>query len=341
MVFPMTTNPPYRVALVGCGLIGQKRLGNLPPGCVKVACDLNLDRARKLAAQSPGCLATDSVDQAVSSPEVDAVMIATVNSTLAPIAILAVRAGKHVLVEKPGGIAARELKHLRALATRRGVQVRVGYNHRYHPACLKALEILRSGALGPIMFVRGRYGQGGRLDYEKEWRADPRLSGGGELIDQGVHLVDLAGVFLGQFTHVEGHVATYFWDMPVEDNAFLSLRNRAGRTAWLHVSCTEWKNLFSFEIYGRDAKLHWEGLGGSYGLERLTYYRMLPQMGPPETIIYEFPRGDESWKIEMTEFFEDIRLRRTPVPGLKEAIAALEVVEKIYRGPKRQEPGQD
>jgi len=119
--------------------------------------------------------------------------------------------------------------------------------------------------------------------------------------------------------------------MPVDDNAFLSLRNAAGNTAWLHVSCSEWKNLFSLEIYGRDAKLHWEGLGGSYGIERLTYYKMLPQMGPPETTIWEFPRGDESWKIEMAEFFEDIKLKRTPAPGLKEAKAALAVVEKIYQ----------
>jgi predicted dehydrogenase len=320
-----------RVAIIGCGLIGQKRLNNLPPGSVTVACDLQLERARKLAAQSPGCVATDSVEQAVSSSNVDAVMIATLNSALAPIACQAAKAGKHVLVEKPAAISVRELTKLEALARKSKVLVRVGYNHRYHPAGLKALEIFRSGALGPIMFVRGRYGQGGRVGYEKEWRADPKLSGGGELIDQGVHLIDLAGIFLGEFTKVEGHATTYFWKMPVDDNAFLSLRNKAGNTAWLHVSCSEWKNLFSLEIYGRDGKLHWEGLGGSYGVEKLIYYKMLPQMGPPDTTIWEFPRGDESWKIEMQEFFEDIRTKRTPVPGLKEAKAALVVVEKIYR----------
>jgi predicted dehydrogenase len=266
----------------------------------------------------------------VNSPTVDVVMVATLNATLAPIAMQAVQAGKHVLVEKPAGITVAELEQLQASAAQRGALVRTGYNHRYHPACLKALEIFRSGALGPMMFVRGRYGQGGRVGYEKEWRADPKLSGGGELIDQGVHLIDLAGIFLGEFTCVEGHVATYFWNMPVDDNAFLSLRNATGNTAWLHVSCSEWKNLFSLEIYGRDGKLHWEGLGGSYGIERLTYYKMLPQMGPPETTVWEYPRGDESWKIEMAEFFEDIRLRRTPVPGLKEAIAAMRVVEQVY-----------
>lgn len=325
-----------RVALIGCGLIGQKRLNLLPPGSVTVACDTQIDRAKKLAAQSPGCLATASVNEAVSRPNVDVVVIATINSALTPIALQAVRHGKHVLVEKPAAVNLAELEELETAARENQVLVRVGYNHRYHPAALKALEIFRSGALGPIMFLRGRYGQGGRIGYEKEWRADPKLAGGGELIDQGVHLIDLAGIFLGEFTTIEGHVATYFWKMPVDDNAFLSLRNAAGATAWLHVSCSEWKNLFSLEIYGRDAKLHWEGLGGSYGMERLTYYKMLPQMGPPETTIYEYPRGDESWKIEMAEFIEDIKTGRTPVPGLKEAKAALGVVETIYKSGKRE-----
>jgi len=322
--------PPPRIALIGCGLVGRKRLPMLPPGSVRFACDSDLTRAQQLAAQSPGCLATDSVEKAVASPDVELVLIATVNASLAPIALQAVQHGKHVLVEKPAAVTVRELDELDAAAKQRGVRVRVGYNHRYHPACLKALELFQSGALGPILFVRGRYGQGGRIGYEQEWRADPKRSGGGELIDQGVHLIDLAGIFLGEFTEVTGHAATYFWKMPVDDNAFLSLRDRDGRTAWLHASCTEWKNLFSFEIYGRDGKLHWEGLGGSYGLERLAWYKMLPQMGPPETAIFEYPRGDESWQIEMAEFFEDIRLGRTPVPGLKEARAVLAVVEKIY-----------
>ena len=328
----MATDAPStpRVALIGCGLVGQKRLNLLPSGSVTVACDLHLARAQRLAGQSPGCLATDSVEQAVSAPNVDVVMIATVNASLAPLALQAAQAGKHVLIEKPGAISVKQLEELEAVAHQLGVLVRVGYNHRYHPAALKALEIFHGGALGPMMFVRGRYGQGGRIGYDKEWRADPKLSGGGELIDQGVHLIDLAGIFLGEFTQVEGHLSTCFWNMPVDDNAFLSLRNAAGATAWLHASCTEWKNLFSLEIYGRHGKLHWEGLGGSYGLERLTYYKMLPEMGPPETTVFEFPRGDDSWRIEMNEFFEDIRLRRIPQPGLKVAKATLTVVERLH-----------
>ena len=296
-----------------------------------VACDTNLSRAEELVKLAKSGRAVTDFQSAVSDPQVQVVFVSTLNSTLAPITLAAVKNGKHVLVEKPAGINVAELHEIEAAAKKTGALVRVGYNHRFHPACLKALELFHNGVLGPMMFLRGRYGQGGRIGYEKEWRADPKLSGGGELIDQGVHLIDLAGIFLGEFTTVEGHATTYFWKMPVDDNAFLSLRNAAGNTAWLHVSCSEWKNLFSLEIYGRDGKLHWEGLGGSYGVERLTYYKMLPQMGPPETTIWEYPRGDESWKIEMTEFFEDIKSKRTPVPGLKEAKAALEVVEKIYK----------
>ena len=321
-----------RVAIIGCGLVGEKRMKLLAPGTVTVACDLDLDRAKKLAALSPGCEATDSVEKVVTAANVDCVMVATINASLAPLSIQALRAGKHVLAEKPGALNRQEFEAVEAAAKQSGALYRIGYNHRYHPAFLKAREIFASGALGPMMFLRARYGQGGRIGYDKEWRADPKLSGGGELIDQGVHLIDLAGIFLGEFTQVDGHVATYFWNMPVDDNAFLSLRNAEGQTAWLHASCTEWKNLFSLEIYGRDGKLHMEGLGGSYGLEKLTWYKMLPQMGPPETTVWEYPRGDESWKIEMQEFFEDIRLKRTPVPGLKEARAVLQVVERIYAG---------
>ena len=319
-------------AIIGCGLIGKKRVTGMPAGSqLVVACDTNLSRAEELVKLAKSGRACTDFKDAVADSKVEVVFIATLNSMLAPIALEAVKNGKHVLVEKPAAIHTKELDEIEAAAKKTGALVRVGYNHRYHPAALKAVELFRSGLLGPMMFLRGRYGHGGRIGYDKEWRADANISGGGELIDQGVHLIDLAGIFLGEFTQVEGHATTYFWKMPVDDNAFLSLRNAAGSTAWLHVSCSEWKNLFSLEIYGRDAKLHWEGLGGSYGIEKLTYYKMLPQMGPPETTIWEFPRGDESWKIEMAEFFEDINLKRTPVPSLKEAKAALAVVEKIYQ----------
>ena len=259
------------------------------------------------------------------------VIVATLHDSLAEITRTAVQAGLHVLVEKPAARNAAELRALPALAAARGVQVRVGFNHRRHRAFRDAKRLVDAGELGPLMFVRARYGHGGRPGYDREWRSDPALSGGGELIDQGPHIIDLARWLLGDFTSVDGFAATFFWDMPVDDNAFLLLRTSEGKTAFLHASCTEWKNTFSFEIYGRDGKIDINGLGGSYGLERMAFYRMLPQMGPPETVIREYPMADDSWNVEFSDFLEDIRLSRRPDAGLAEAVAVLEVIEQIYR----------
>lgn len=319
-------------AIIGCGLIGRKRLaalGKTPP--VLYACDLDTARAADLARLAPGCTPTTDYQVVLADPRVTAVIVATLNASLAPITLAAVRAGKHVLVEKPGALNAAQLRTIEAAARKTGALVRLGYNHRFHPALQQARDLIDRGALGPLMFLRARYGHGGRRGYDREWRADPALSGGGELIDQGVHLIDLARWFLGDFASVQGHAATYFWDMKVDDNAFMSLRTSGGQTAWLQVSCTEWKNLFSFEIYGRNAKIAIEGLGGSYGVERLAFYKMLPEMGPPDTTIFEYPRGDESWEIETRAFMDDIRVGREPAPGLKEGIRTLEIVEEIYR----------
>jgi predicted dehydrogenase len=316
-------------AIVGCGLIGSRRAGTVAKGALRLVCDLDFEKAQALG-KSCGARAVGGIEEITADPEVDAVIVSVANAALAPITLTAVRAGKHVLVEKPAAISSKHLAEIESVATASGSLVRIGYNHRFHPAFLKIRERMRTQTLGEILFVRARYGHGGRVGYEREWRADPKLSGGGELIDQGVHLIDLAAMFLGEFTQVDGHAVTAFWNMPVDDNAFLNLRTAEGKTAWLHVSCTEWKNLFSFEVYFRYAKLQVDGLGGSYGLERLTYYQMQPEMGPPETTIYEFPKGDSSWAIELNEFIEDIRLGRQPSPGLAEGRRTLEIVETIY-----------
>jgi predicted dehydrogenase len=320
-----------RYAIIGCGLIGKKRASTLAPGQLVAACDTDIGRAQNLVAAVGQGVATASPAEAIENPQVDAVIVATINNALAPLGRQAIENGKHVLIEKPAGMNQAEIDALISSATKQNVCVRVGFNHRYHAAFRKARELVDAGELGPLMFARARYGHGGRVGYEREWRADPKLAGGGELMDQGVHLIDLARWFLGEFSEIDGHAATYFWKMPVEDNAFLNLRTSSGETAWLHVSCSEWKNLFSFELYGRDGKLHIEGLGGSYGVERLSFYKMLPAMGPPETTIWEYPGADTSWKHELAEFEQDIAQRREPSAGLPAAAACLRVVEEIYR----------
>lgn len=329
-----STEQPLKFAVIGCGLIGRKRiaaLAKMPSASLRYACDVDALRAAEAAQVVPGCAAATDFRAVVRDPQIDAVVVATLNGSLAPITLAAVQAGKHVLVEKPGALNAAQLRTIKEAATATRVRVRIGFNHRFHPALQKTRELVDAGELGPLMFMRARYGHGGRKGYDREWRADPTRSGGGELIDQGVHLIDLAGWFFGDFTEVDGHAATYYWDMKVDDNAFVSLRTAKGQTAWLHASCTEWKNMFSLELYGRHAKVAVDGLGGSYGVERVTFYKMLPEMGPPDTTIFEYPRGDNSWAMELEAFISDIRKRHDPQPGLEDGIRTLEVVEQIYR----------
>jgi len=318
------------VAIIGCGLIGQKRAGALGPARLLACADPVLRRAEALSSSAPDAVALTDWRAALDVAGVDIAIVAATNNLLAEITTAAIEAGKHVLVEKPAARSTAELRPVIEAAERHGRLVRVGFNHRYHRSLRKARELFAAGALGEMMFVRGRYGHGGRPGYEREWRADPALAGGGELLDQGVHLIDLARCFLGDFAHVTGAAHTYYWPMLVDDNGFMLLQTARQQTAFLHVSCTEWKNLFSLEIYGRDAKLHAEGLGGSYGVERLTYYKMLPEMGPPETTTWEYPMVDDSWAVELAEFLEDVALNRPPAAGLSDALKALEVVEKVY-----------
>jgi predicted dehydrogenase len=166
---------------------------------------------------------------------------------------------------------------------------------------------------------------------EDEWRCRPEVSGGGELIDQGSHLIDLSRWFLGDLTLDYAAVPTMFWKIATDDNCFLALRNAGGALAWLHASWTEWKNTFSFEIFGRGGKLAIEGLGGSYGVERLTYYRMLPEMGPPETTAWEYPLADRSWELEFADFVAAVRDGRRPCGDIADAIANLAIIGEVYR----------
>ncbi len=324
-----------RVGLVGCGLIGRKRAQSLGEHQLVVVADIDRDRARNLARGIPGCRVADRWEKVADDDQVDLVIVATSNDSLVPVGRRAVAAGKHVLIEKPAARNADELAPLVEEARNARVVAKVGFNHRFHPAILQARAIFDSGAVGPLMYIRARYGHGGRLGYEREWRADPQMSGGGELLDQGVHLIDLARWFAGEFVEATGHVGTFFWNMPVEDNGFMLLKTAKGQVAWLHASWSEWKNLFSFEIFGRDGLLQINGLGGSYGVERLVWYRMLPQMGPPETTTWEYPGEDTSWRAEFQDLTRAIERDEVPSGTVEDALAALRVIDAIYRSSGR------
>lgn len=319
-----------RLGIVGCGLIGGKRAKAALDGghAIVAVADLDHARAEALAKATGAAAARDW--RAVVAADVDIVAVSTTHEHLALIALAAIEVGKHVLVEKPAARSAKELAPVVAAAKAKNVVVKAGFNHRFHPAIQQAKAIVDSGALGPLLYIRGRYGHGGRLGMEREWRCKHERSGGGELIDQGSHLIDLSRWFLGDFTTVQGHVTTQFWDIAVDDNCFLSLRTASGQTAWLHASWTEWKNLFCFEIFGRDGKLQIDGLGGSYGVEKLTHYAMTKEMGPPPTTSWEFPFPDRSWDLEFADFIDAIETKRAPIGDVYDAKANLDIIAAIY-----------
>jgi predicted dehydrogenase len=242
--------------------------------------------------------------------------------------------GKHVLSEKPGGLSAAALEQLHALATDTHLVYMVGFNHRYHAAYLEAKKRYDAGEIGTLMFIRARYGFGGRKDYEKEWRFNKAIAGGGELLDQGIHMIDIARLFMGEIDETKGFAENMFWGGEVEDNGFLLLRNASKQVAQIHVSWTNWEWVHSFEIFGSKGYMHIHGLDQRYrGPEQLTIGRADPRSGTfptEETIAYPDEKKEDSLS-RLSDVFASAISGKTPVyPNGQDAAAALRVVETIY-----------
>ncbi len=320
------------VGIVGAGLIGRKRADAVEEvnGTLVAVADKQLDRAKELARIFDAEPHDDWRDL-VKRNDIQLVIISTTNDVLSECACAALELGKHVLIEKPGGRSVAELKKVAATAKKADRIARIGFNHRFHPAIWQAKTLVANGEIGEILYFRARYGHGGRIGYEKEWRADPAISGGGELIDQGVHLIDLCRWMGGEFDLEFGKVDTLFWKMPVDDNAFLFLKGRDERRyAWLHASSTEWKNLFDFEVYGTTGKIEVEGLGGSYGDEMLRIVRVDRVRGAPKVETESFAGTDSSWRQELKALKGELAGRSSAIATIDDGIRALEIVEATY-----------
>ena len=327
----------YRIGIVGAGFIGRKRAetARAHADCdVTMVYDTDGEAARVLAADC-GATAAGSWQEIAAGP-VDIVVVATTHDALASISTACLAGGKHVLCEKPMGRHPQEARRALRASCAADRMLKVGYNHRYHPAVQQVYEACVSGQLGPLMNIRGRYGHGGRPGYDREWRAIPERAGGGELLDQGAHLIDLAKWVLDDFAEVSGYVETHFWDMePLEDNAYGIFRTVSGQIASLHVSWTQWKNLFSFEVHGRDGYAIAEGLGGSYGPEQARIGRRRPEGGAPEEKIVPFTGEDVSWALEWKDFLAGIEGRGIPYALGGEALETLEWVYRLYEAARK------
>jgi len=324
----------FNIGIIGCGLIGLKRSKSLGLRGKLIACaDKNINKAKKIAKNKKIKIFSDW-KKLIEINEIDIVIISTPHNQLTKILLYANKNKKHILVEKPASKNFKEINNLISKTKNTKNKIRVGFNHRYHPSIIKAQKIIKSGEIGKPMYIRSRYGHGGRLGYEKEWRANPSISGGGELLDQGSHLIDLSRLFLGEFNETKGFLNTYFYKISVEDNAFITLKTKSNKIAFLHVSWTEWKNMFSFEIFCKLGKIDINGLGGSYGREQLTLYKMKKKMGIPKQKKWKFNINDLSWTNEINEFYDDILYNRKTIPNLNDAYETHKIINKLYKSSK-------
>ena len=319
------------VAIVGAGLQGRRHAAAIAECGDRVVLVADLDpRAAEALARSAGADVARNSERAVTAPEVQAVVVCTPPAAHEHICTATARAGKAVLCEKPLALDVAGAERIVRAASEAGVVLATGFNLRHHRGLQQARAWLDAGAVGAPMYVRARYGIAGRPGYEREWRADPEVSGGGQVMDQAVHLIDLAAWFLGDFAEASAMLTTSGWAMPVEDNAFALLRTAEGRVASLHASWTEWKNQFAFECFGREGYVRVEGLGGSYGTARAALGRRDPDAPFAEHTI-EYRGADSSWAAQWRDFRAAIEQGRAPLADGAAGLAANRVADAIYR----------
>lgn len=325
------------MGLIGAGLQGWRRapaLEAFPGDQLVVVGSAHLDAAQRLARRM-GCQAVEGWRPVVERDDLDAVIVCTPPHLHAEISIAAMERGMHVLCEKPLARTLEEAEAMVQAAERAGVILKCGFNHRHHPAIRQARRWLEEGRIGQPLFLRCRYGIGGRPGYEREWRADPEVVGGGQLMEQGIHAVDLARWFLGEFSQVTAFVETLFWGIaPLEDNAFALYRTADGAVASIHSSLTQWRNLFSLELYGRDGYVLAEGLGSSYGTERAVLGRRDFEAPFGEGVI-EFRGEDRSWREEWREFASAVREGRQPLGSGRDGLEAMRLVCAAYEAARQ------
>ena len=329
-----------KVAIIGCGLIGRKRAQALSENDQLVACcDVDKSIVEKFAADF-FCNSYTDYKILFQNEDFDIIVVAVVNKYAKDIIISALNFGKYVLAEKPLGrnvIEAEDMISAKQQA-RKSLVFKTGFNHRFHPAIWQAKKVVDSGKIGDVFSIRARYGHGGRPGMEKEWRASKDLCGGGELLDQGVHVIDLIRWFGGDISEVYGKVETKFWNISVEDSAFAVLKTKKDVTASFHVSWTNWKNIFSFEVFGTDGYIRVEGLGGSYGPETLEVGIRKKEGGRPDIELFEFPAEDISWKNEWCELKTAINERREVIGNDYDGLMANKIVEALYLSNQKKQP---
>lgn len=292
----------------------------------------------KQRPELPGVRYYPSAEALIRDPEVKAVFICTPNYLNKPLTIQALRAGKHVFCEKPPAFNAREMEEVIAVErSSNGKKLMYGFNHRHHDSVRKAKESIDSGVYGRILWMRGRYGKSVDQTFYNDWRSKKELAGGGIMMDQGIHMLDLFLMMGGDFDEVHSFVSNLYWKLDVEDNVFATFRNREGLVASLHSTMTQWRHLFSFEIFVEKGYIVINGLltpSGTYGAESMTVAKnrtAAPAATWSDEEHFQF-EIDNSWKREVEHFFEAIEHEGSVRIGhSRDALKLMRLMDKIYQ----------
>jgi predicted dehydrogenase len=327
-------NSPIRVGIAGYGVVGTRR---------REFIDKNeLMRTVAVCDRKLGCtgMFSDGVRhyeryQDLLNEELDALFVCLSNDMAAEATIAGLRQGLHVFCEKPPGRNLEEVAAVIAEAKRRpALKLKYGFNHRYHDSVRDALATIQSGELGRVINLRGVYGKSAIINFESDWRTQREIAGGGILLDQGIHMVDLLRLFAGEFDQVHSFVSNGFWNHDVEDNAYALMRTRSGVVAMLHSTATQWRHRFQLEIALAKGALVLDGIlsgSKSYGAETLTVARAAPgDRGDPREVTTNYT-ADHSWRDEIDEFADAIVRNKPIVNGTAEdALRTMELVYRIY-----------
>jgi predicted dehydrogenase len=329
----MTKNSILKVGIAGYGTVGKRRrqFVDLNPNLVAVAVsDISFGRQG---------MTQDGVKfyptyQGLFNEKIDALFVSLPNYLAAEATIAALERGLHVFCEKPPGRTVQDIRDvITAEKKQPHLKLKYGFNHRYHESVKEAKRVIESGQYGEIINLRGIYGKSSIIPFDKGWRSERQYAGGGILLDQGIHMLDMIRYFAGEFEEIKSFVSNSYWCHDVEDNAYVLMRNREGCVAMLHSTATQWQHKFRLEITLREALLELSGiLSGtkSYGDERL---KIIPKKdGSSVGSFLETTNSyldDYSWQCEVDEFADIIINDKTVLSG--NSGDALKVMEMVYR----------
>lgn len=334
--------------MINFGIIGYGKMGQVRHEAV------NRTKTGKVASiygypgdNPPAALSVPTPGDVLNNPEIDAIYVCGVNSLNRQVTIAALEAGKHVFCEKPPAMNGGDVEGIRAAEAKACKVLMYGFNHRHHGAAVKMKEIVDEGAHGRILWMRGRYGKSVDENYFDTWRAKPELAGGGILLDQGIHMLDLFLHLAGEFDEVQAMVQHLYWDLPgIEDNVFANLRNsETGCCASLHSTMIQWRHLFALEVFMERGYMVLNGLktgSGAYGTEELVIARNrdeAPAAGweQEERIVWD---RDESWDREANSFAEAVKVGGM-LPNQHSSASALRVmklIDRIYEADRHHAP---